>query len=149
MGALLHDIGKMGVPDAILLKPDKLTDAEWDVMRRHPGIAHEMLAPITFLRAALDIPYAHHEKWDGNGYPQGLKGDDIPLPARLFAVIDVYDALRSDRPYRAGWPEAKIRQHLRDSGGTHFDPRAVNAFLDVLAALDAPLMQDVPLAQAA
>ncbi len=148
-GALLHDIGKMGVPDAILLKPDKLTDAEWDVMRRHPGIAYEMLVPITFLRAALDIPYAHHEKWDGSGYPQGLKGDDIPLPARLFAVIDVYDALRSDRPYRAGWPEAKVRQHLRDSCGTHFDPRAVNAFLEMLSAQDAPLRQDIPLAQAA
>lgn len=128
-GALLHDIGKMGVPDAILLKPDKLTDEEWIVMRLHPVYAYEMLSPINYLRPALDIPYCHHEKWDGTGYPRGLKGDEIPLAARIFAVIDVWDALRSARPYRAAWPEARVRQHIRDSVGTHFDPQVAEAFL--------------------
>ena len=131
-GALLHDIGKMGVPDRILLKPGSLTDEEWTIMRTHPGIANEMLSPITFLRPALDIPYCHHEKWDGTGYPCGLKGDEIPLAARLFAVIDVYDALRSDRPYRKGWPESKVRKYLQEQAGAHFDPRAVRAFLRLL-----------------
>jgi PAS domain S-box-containing protein/putative nucleotidyltransferase with HDIG domain len=101
-GALLHDIGKMGVPDAILLKPDKLTDAEWVVMRQHPIYAYKLLSPIAYLQPALDIPYCHHEKWDGSGYPSGLKGEQIPMAARLFAIVDVWDALRSDRPYRQG-----------------------------------------------
>jgi len=131
-GALLHDIGKIGIPDSILLKPDALSEEEWEIMRRHPVIAYEMLSPITFLRPALDIPYGHHEKWDGTGYPQGLKGDEIPIAARLFAVIDVYDALRSDRPYRKGWSERKVDKYLRDQAGTHFDPRAVDAFLSML-----------------
>ncbi len=131
-GARLHDIGKMGVPDRILLKPGALTEEEWSIMRMHPGIAHEILSPITFLRPALDIPYCHHEKWDGTGYPRGLKGDEIPLAARLFAVIDVYDALRSDRPYRKGWPETRVRKYLQEQAGTHFDPRAVRAFLRIL-----------------
>jgi len=130
-GALLHDIGKMGVPDAILLKPGKLTDAEWEVMRKHPVYAYALLSPITFLRPALDIPYCHHEKWDGTGYPRGLKGDLIPLAARLFAVADVWDALRSDRPYRAGWPEEKVRAYLREQTGTHFEPEAMEVFLKV------------------
>src|SRR4030095_309227 len=99
-GALLHDIGKMGIPDAILLKPDKLETEEWVIMRRHPVYAYELLLPIEYLQPSLDIPYCHHEKWDGSGYPRGLKGEQIPLAARLFAVIDVWDALRSDRPYR-------------------------------------------------
>jgi HD-GYP domain-containing protein (c-di-GMP phosphodiesterase class II) len=128
-GALLHDIGKMGIPDAILLKPGPLTDEEWAVMRRHPEYAYNMLAPITYLRPALDIPYCHHEKWDGTGYPRGLKGKQIPLAARIFAVADVWDALRSDRPYRPAWPEDKVREHIRSLAGTHLDPQAVETFL--------------------
>jgi len=127
-GALLHDIGKMGVPDGILLKPGKLTDEEWVLMRRHPQLAYEMLAPIEYLKPALDIPYCHHEKWDGTGYPRGLKGEQIPLAARLFAVVDVWDALRSDRPYRPAWSEEETRAHIRAGAGTHFDPRVVEAF---------------------
>jgi HD-GYP domain-containing protein (c-di-GMP phosphodiesterase class II) len=99
-GGLLHDIGKMGVPDNILLKPGKLTDEEWVIMRKHPQFAYDMLTPIAYLRPALDIPYCHHEKWDGSGYPRGLKGEQIPLVARIFAIVDVWDALSSDRPYR-------------------------------------------------
>jgi len=128
-GALLHDIGKMGVPDAMLFKPGPLSEEEWAVMRRHPECARELLAPIDFLRPALDIPYCHHEKWDGSGYPRGLAGEGIPLAARLFAVVDVWDALRSDRPYRAGWPEEKVLDYLRAQSGSHFDPAAVEAFL--------------------
>jgi HD-GYP domain-containing protein (c-di-GMP phosphodiesterase class II) len=131
-GALLHDIGKMGIPDAILLKPDKLTDEEWAIMRQHPTLAYDMLSPIAYLRPALDIPYCHHEKWEGAGYPRGLKGEQIPLAARLFAVVDVWDALRSDRPYRPGWPEDKVREHIRALAGTHFDPEAVELFFKVL-----------------
>jgi PAS domain S-box-containing protein/putative nucleotidyltransferase with HDIG domain len=131
-GALLHDIGKMGVPDNILLKPDKLTDEEWVAMRKHPTFAFELLSPIAFLHSALDIPYCHHEKWDGSGYPRGLKGEQIPLAARLFAVVDVWDALRSDRPYRAAWPEEKVREHIRSLAGTHFDPKAVELFLKMM-----------------
>jgi len=128
-GALLHDIGKMGVPDAILLKPGPLTEDEWAIMRRHPQHAYDMLAPISYLRPALDIPYCHHEKWDGTGYPRGLKGEAIPLAARLFAVVDVWDALRSDRPYRPAWPEEKVREHTRAGVGTHFDPQVAETFL--------------------
>lgn len=127
-GALLHDIGKMGVPDSILLKPGPLTDDEWVVMRQHPVYAYELLSPISYLRPALDIPYCHHEKWDGSGYPRGLKGAQIPFTARIFALIDVWDALRSDRPYRAGWPEEKVREHIRQASGTHFDPQVIAAF---------------------
>lgn len=128
-GALLHDIGKMGIPDHILLKPGKLTDEEWVIMKKHPVFAYELLSPITYLRASLDIPYCHHEKWDGSGYPRGLKGEQIPLSARIFAVIDVWDALRSDRPYREGWPVEKVLEHIRAGAGTHFDPQVVEAFL--------------------
>lgn len=135
-GALLHDIGKMGVPDHILLKPGGLTDEEWVIMRQHPSFAHEMLFPIEFLRPAIDIPYCHHEKWDGTGYPRGLKGEEIPLPARMFAVVDVWDALRSDRPYREGWPEEKIKAHIASLAGTHFDPKVVDAFLAVVSEND-------------
>jgi PAS domain S-box-containing protein len=130
-GTLLHDIGKMGIPDGILLKPGPLTDAEWVVMKTHPAIAYEMLLPIQYLRSALDIPYHHHEKWDGTGYPLGLKGDQIPLTARIFAVVDVWDALRSDRPYRSAWPEEKALEHIRTSAGTHFDPQVVKIFLEM------------------
>jgi len=129
-GALLHDIGKMGVPDAILLKHDTLTEEEWLVMRKHTLYAFEMLSPIRYLRAALDIPYAHHEKWDGSGYPLGLKGEQIPLVARIFAVVDVWDALRSDRLYRSSWSVEKVREHLLSLAGTHFDPHVVKVCLD-------------------
>lgn len=128
-GALLHDIGKLGVPDHILLKPGPLTEEEWEIMRRHPTYAYEMLSPIGHLRPALDIPYCHHEKWDGTGYPRGLKGEQIPLAARVFAVVDVWDALRSDRPYRAAWPEEKVRDYLRQQAAKHFDPKVVEKFL--------------------
>ncbi len=132
-GGLLHDMGKLGIPDSILLKPDKLTDEEWEIMRRHPQFAYEMLAPIEYLRPALDIPYCHHEKWDGTGYPRGLKGEQIPLVARIFAVVDVYDALTSDRPYRPAWPKEKVLEHIRAGAGTHFDPQVVEAFFQLLA----------------
>lgn len=128
-GALLHDIGKMGVPDSILLKPGPLTDEEWKIMRMHPVYAFELLSGITYLRGALDIPYAHHEKWDGSGYPRGLKGKDIPLAARIFAIVDVWDALRSDRPYRKGWEPEKVRDYLLEQRGKHFDPEVTNAFM--------------------
>ncbi len=131
-GALLHDIGKMGIPDSILLKPGKLTDQEWVIMRKHPVFAFEVLSPIDFLRPALDIPLYHHERWDGTGYPYGLSGEDIPLGARLFAVVDVWDALRSDRPYRPAWPEDKVIDHIRRGCGSHFDPQAVRIFLEMV-----------------
>jgi diguanylate cyclase (GGDEF)-like protein/PAS domain S-box-containing protein len=130
-GALLHDIGKMGIPDNILLKPGPLTDEEWVVMKKHPTYALELLSPIGYLRPALEIPYAHHEKWDGSGYPLGLSGKQIPLAARIFAVIDVMDALGSDRPYRKGWPIERVLQHIRDGSGTHFDPQVVEKFLQL------------------
>ncbi|MCX6025549.1 MAG: GAF domain-containing protein, partial [Chloroflexi bacterium] len=128
-GSLLHDIGKMGVPDTVLLKPGPLTEEEWEVMRRHPEYAYELLSPIAYLAPAIDIPYCHHEKWDGSGYPRGLVGEAIPLAARVFAVIDVWDALRSDRPYRAAWPQAKALEHIRAGAGSHFDPKVVEVFL--------------------
>jgi len=130
-GALLHDIGKMGVPDNILLKPDKLTEVEWAIMRKHPLYAYEMLSPIQFLRPALDIPYCHHEKWDGSGYPRGLRGEEIPQAARLFAVVDIWDALRSDRPYRAAWPEARVMDFIDSLAGNHLEPVAVKAFMEI------------------
>ena len=131
-GAQLHDIGKMAVPDEILHKRGALNIEEWVEIRRHPAIAFEMLAPIEFLGPAVDIAYCHHEKWDGTGYPRALKGNAIPFPARLFAVIDVYDALCSDRCYRDGWPEHRVCEYLRSQAGTHFDPQAVDAFLAML-----------------
>ncbi len=131
-GALLHDIGKMGIPDAILLKPGKLTDEEWVIMRMHPVYAYEMLAPVDYLRPALDIPYCHHEKWDGSGYPRGLKGKAIPLPARIFAVVDVYDALTSNRPYRKAWSKEKTLALIKEDSGKHFDPEVVEVFLKTI-----------------
>jgi HD-GYP domain-containing protein (c-di-GMP phosphodiesterase class II) len=119
----------MGIPDGILLKPGKLTDEEWVVMRKHPVYAYEMLSPIQYLLPALDIPYCHHERWDGAGYPRGLRGEQIPLAARVFAVVDVWDALRSDRPYRPAWPDEKTREHIRSLSGSHFDPEVVKVFL--------------------
>ncbi len=131
-GALLHDIGKLGVPDHILLKPGKLTDEEWVIMRQHPVYALNMLISINYLRPALDIPYCHHEKWDGSGYPRGLKGEQIPLSARIFAIVDVWDALRSDRPYRASWSVEKTRDYILEQSGKHFDPKVVEAFLPLI-----------------
>ncbi|MBI4787875.1 MAG: HD-GYP domain-containing protein [Chloroflexi bacterium] len=128
-GALLHDIGKMGVPDSILLKREPLTEDEWIIMRRHPDFAYELLAPIAHLRPALDIPYCHHENWDGSGYPRGLKGEQIPLAARIFAVVDAWDALLSERPYRAAWSEENVREYLRAQSGQRFDPNVVEVFL--------------------
>jgi HD-GYP domain-containing protein (c-di-GMP phosphodiesterase class II) len=131
-GVLLHDIGKMAVPDEILRKPGPLTDEEWEIMRQHPVYAYEMLYPIHYLRPALEIPYCHHEKWDGSGYPQGLAGEKIPLSARLFSIIDVWDALSSDRPYRQAWPRGKITTYMREQSGKHFDPRAVDEFFNLI-----------------
>ncbi|MBI5714650.1 MAG: HD-GYP domain-containing protein [Chloroflexi bacterium] len=131
-GALLHDIGKMGVPDSILLKPGPLNEQEMGIMRRHPQYAYDMLTPIPFLRPALDIPLCHHEKWDGTGYPRQLKGEQIPLVARIFAVVDVWDALISDRPYRAAWPRDKVSEYIREQSGLHFEPRVVEMFLNMI-----------------
>jgi response regulator RpfG family c-di-GMP phosphodiesterase len=128
-GALLHDIGKLGVPDQILLKPGRLTDVEWVIMRGHPLLAYELLSPIAYLNAALDIPYCHHEKWDGTGYPRGLKGEEIPLAARIFALADVWDALNSDRPYRQAWPQERIVAYFREQSGRQFEPHILEAFL--------------------
>lgn len=132
-GALLHDIGKMGIPDQILLKQGRLSEEEWNTMRKHPEYAYEMLLPIAFLRNSLDIPYAHHEKWDGSGYPRGLKGEEIPLSARLFSIVDVWDALRSNRPYRTTWEVPRVCYHLQEQAGIHFDPKVVQAFLELIA----------------
>jgi len=131
-GALLHDIGKIGVPDAILHKPDKLTDDEWVIMRQHPQFAYDMIQPIEYLRPALDIPYCHHEKWDGSGYPRRLKGEEIPLSARLFAIIDVWDAVTSDRPYRLAWDKEKALGYIKEQTNKHFDPRVVELFFKMM-----------------
>lgn len=128
-GALLHDIGKLGVPDGILFKPTPLTDEEWQIMKKHPEIAFELLTPIAFLRPSVNIPYCHHEKWDGSGYPNGLRGEQIPLEARIFSIVDVWDALSNDRYYRTAWPMNKVHAHIRGLSGTHFDPKVVQLFL--------------------
>ena len=135
-GALLHDIGKMGVPDPILLKPGKLSPDEWNIMKRHPQYAYDLLYPIEFLRPALDIPYHHHEKWDGSGYPHGMAGENIPLAARIFAVVDVWDAITSDRPYRLAWPREKALEYIQDQAGKHFDPMVVHTFTMVVSRQD-------------
>ena len=131
-GVLLHDIGKMGVPDQILRKTGPLTDSEWDEMRRHPQYAYDLLSPISYLRPSLDIPYCHHEHWDGSGYPRGLKGEQIPLSARIFSVVDVWDALRSDRPYRKAWSVEKVLDYLKECAGTILDPHVVELFLKLI-----------------
>ena len=128
-GALLHDIGKIGVPDEILLKDGGLDEEEWTIIEKHPVFAKELLDPIDYLQPALDIPYCHHEKWDGSGYPQGLEGEEIPLAARIFAVVDVWDALRSDRPYRDAWEPERVLEHLEESAGSHLQTEIVEAFL--------------------
>jgi PAS domain S-box-containing protein len=132
-GALLHDIGKMGVPDDILKKTGPLTDSEWVMMRNHTTNAYSWLSPIPFLKPALDIPYCHHEKWDGSGYPRGLAGEEIPLAARIFAVVDVWDALLSDRPYRKAWAQGEVVEYMRQQRGKYFDPKVVDAFLAMVA----------------
>ena len=128
-GALLHDIGKMGVPDYILHKPETLSEEEQAIMRQHPQLAYEMLEPIAYLSDALDIPYCHHEKWDGTGYPRGLAGTQIPLEARLFAIVDVWDAITTNRPYRKGWPRDKALKYIEEQRGKYFDPQLVDMFL--------------------
>ena len=135
-GALLHDIGKMGVPDSILLKEGPLNAEEWEVMRMHPFNAYKLLCGLEFLRPALDIVLCHHERWDGTGYPYGLQGEEIPLAARIFTVVDVWDALRSDRPYRRGLPEAEVQRYIAAQSGKQFDPSVVAAFLRLLASDD-------------
>jgi len=131
-GAILHDIGKMSIPDEILHKPGKLTDEERSIIKEHPDTAHKLLAPIPFLKKALAIPYSHHEKWDGTGYPQGLHGDEIPLAARIFAIADVWDALSSNRSYNQAWPREKIIAYVVEESGKHFDPIIVNVFLGLV-----------------
>ena len=133
-GVILHDIGKMGIPDSILLKPAKLTSEEWNLMKQHPRYAYEMLAPIPFLAPAIDIPYCHHEKWDGTGYPRQLKGEQIPLAARIFAIVDVYDALTSKgRAYKDAWSKEKALAYVKEQSGKHFDPQVVDAFLKLIS----------------
>ena len=127
-GALLHDVGKIGVPDSILLKSGALTQEEWEIVRKHPGYAYDLLSPVEYFRNCLDIPYSHHEKWDGTGYPQGSKGEQIPLAARLFAVVEVWDALSTDQPYRKAWPREKIMEYIKGQSGSHFDPGVVDLF---------------------
>ena len=141
-GALLHDIGKMSIPDRILLKPEPLTEEEWVIMRQHPVYAYQMLAPIAYLNKALAIPYSHHEHWDGSGYPSGLKGDAIPMAARIFAVVDEWDALTSDRPYRRAWTPETARDYLRKQSGKRFDPYIVDAFLRLAQRFDS--VDDMP-----
>jgi PAS domain S-box-containing protein len=142
-GALLHDIGKIGVPDHILHKEGPLDEAEWDYIRKHPGFAYELLAPISYLQKAMDIPYCHHEHFDGSGYPRGLKGEQIPLSARIFAVVDVWDALRSDRPFRPAWTFDQALDYIQKNAGAHFDPQVVAQFLNLVRSdgftLDSPL----------
>lgn len=128
-GVLLHDIGKMAIPDSILLKPGPLTSEEWQVMRQHPMYAYDLLSPIPYLRNALEVPYSHHERWNGKGYPRGLRGEQIPLVARIFSVVDVWDALTSDRPYRKAWPADKARDYICSRAGSDFDPQVVDAFI--------------------
>ena len=131
-GALLHDMGKMGISDEILQKPGPLTAEEFDIVKRHPIIAYDLLSPIPFLKKSLEIPYCHHEKWDGSGYPQGLKGNEIPISARIFAIVDVWDALLSDRPYRDAWPSQLVVDYIAAESGTHFDPHITKKFLDLV-----------------
>ena len=140
-GALLHDIGKLGVPDHVLLKAGPLTGEEWELMRKHPVNAYRLLEQNAFLQPALDIPYCHHEKWDGTGYPRGLKGEEIPLPARIFAVVDVWDALTSERPYRGAWSQREALEYIREQSGRHFDPEISAAFIQLVTEPGSDLFQ--------
>ncbi len=133
-GALLHDVGKMGIPDNILRKPGPLTKKEWEIMKQHPQLAYDMISPIPYLLPALDIPYCHHERWDGNGYPRGLKGDDIPLAARIFTIVDVWDALLSDRPYREAWEKKTVLDYIQNESGSRFDPKIVDVFIKMVSS---------------
>ncbi len=136
-GALLHDMGKLGIPDSILQKPGELTEDEWVIMRKHPQFAYDMLRSVEYLHPALDIPFCHHEKWDGSGYPRGLIGEEIPLAARLFAVVDVWDALTSDRSYRSAWTAEQALAYIREQSGKHFDPRVVSLFFKIVEQIQA------------
>jgi len=131
-GALLHDIGKMAIPDSILFKPGPLSESEWELMRLHPVYAKEMLEDIPYLQEALTIPYCHHERWDGKGYPQGLKGEDIPLPSRIFTIVDHWEALNSDRPYRKAVPREQVLNYIRDNSGIIYDPNVADTFLSLM-----------------
>jgi len=131
-GASLHDIGKMGITDSILHKPGPLDDQEWEIMRQHPINAHNFLSAIDYLGPSLDIPYCHHKKWDGTGSPRGLKGEQIPLAARIIAVVDVWDALTSDHPYRNAWPQEQVLNYIQEQAGEHFDLEVVEAFLKLI-----------------
>jgi putative nucleotidyltransferase with HDIG domain len=142
IGALLHDIGKMSIPDSILFKPGPLTDAEWKIMQQHPENACAWLEALDYLRPALDIPYSHHERWDGSGYPQGLAGKAIPLSARIFAVVDAWDAMLSDRPYRKALPPEEVIAQIKSESGSHFDPHVVDAFLK-LVKMDPNLLAEL------
>jgi putative nucleotidyltransferase with HDIG domain len=131
-GALLHDIGKVAIPDRILFKPGPLADDEWKIMHRHPGIAVDLLSPVSYLAPALEIPHWHHEKWDGTGYPDHLYGEMIPFAARMFALVDVYDALTSERPYRRAWSKQETLQYIESESGRHFDPTIVPKFITLM-----------------
>jgi HD-GYP domain-containing protein (c-di-GMP phosphodiesterase class II) len=131
-GAYLHDIGKMSIPDQILHKPGPLNVEEWEIMKQHPVRSREFIAEIPFLQSAIPVAYSHHERWDGNGYPEGLRGEQIPLPARIFTVIDNWDALNSDRPYRKAWSRDEVINYLQEQAGSIFDPQVVKAFLESL-----------------
>lgn len=128
-GAILHDIGKMAIPDEILRKTGPLSEQEREIVLQHPTIAYQLLSRIPFLKRALDIPYCHHEKWDGTGYPRGLKGEEIPLAARIFAIVDVWDAVQSDRPYKKGWPREQAIDYVHEQSGKYFDPQITDKFL--------------------
>jgi HD-GYP domain-containing protein (c-di-GMP phosphodiesterase class II) len=134
-GSYLHDIGKMAIPDHILLKPGPLTDEEWEVMKQHPVRSREFLSEIPFLQGAIPIAYSHHERWDGTGYPDRLKGEEIPLLARIFTVVDNWDALTSDRPYRKAWTDEKVTGYLKENAGKMFDPQILEVFLSVISTL--------------
>lgn len=138
-GALLHDIGKLSVPDSIMHKAGTLTEEEWTIMREHPYVAFRMLSPVSFLVPAIDIPHCHHERWDGGGYPRGLRGNEIPRQARIFSVIHVYDALTSDRPYRPGWSHDQAMEYIATQSGSQFDPEVVEAFEQLVDAGELPI----------
>ena len=140
-GAMMHDAGKVGIPDSILIKPGPLNEEEWEVMKQHPVIARDMMQDIEFLQPSIDIPYYHHERWNGSGYPEGLKGEEIPLAARLFAIIDVWDALVEKRVYKESWPEDQVMFYLQEQAGIHFDPQVVDLFLDNYLEIKAAALQ--------
>ena len=142
-GSILHDIGKIGIPDEILIKPGKLTAEEWAIIKEHPNIAHEILSKIEYLRPCIDIPYSHHEKWDGSGYPLGLQGTTIPKAARIFAIIDVWDAVSHPRVYKNAWPEAEVIEHLKSQTGIHFDPDILEVFLNNYEEIKASAQEEI------